>query len=82
MYHLNTDSSRTNKRFKSTIHRVTNVSGEERYSIPFFFGIDYDATVSVLDNHTSEDHPPCRTPFKAGEVSTAPSFIFDRSLTM
>ncbi|KAJ5690045.1 hypothetical protein N7462_004437 [Penicillium macrosclerotiorum] len=45
-------STWTNKKFKSTIHRVTNLSGEERYSIPFFFGIDYDATVG---------------PFKAGE---------------
>ncbi|KAJ5939042.1 hypothetical protein N7466_002176 [Penicillium verhagenii] len=60
-------STWTNKKFKSTIHRVSNLSGEERYSIPFFFGIDYDATVSVLDNHTSKDNPPCRAPFKAGE---------------
>ncbi|KAJ5713119.1 uncharacterized protein N7483_010300 [Penicillium malachiteum] len=60
-------STWTNKKFKSTIHRVTNISGEERYSIPFFFGIDYDATVAVLDNHTSEDNPACRPPFKAGE---------------
>lgn len=59
---------RTNKKFKSTIHRVTNISGEERYSIPFFFGIDYDATVSVLENHTSASNPPCVAPFKAGEV--------------
>lgn len=59
---------RTNKKFKSTIHRVTNLSGEERYSIPFFFGIDYDATVSVLEKHTSAENPPCRAPFKAGEV--------------
>lgn len=62
------DEYRTNKKFKSTIHRVTNLSGEERYSIPFFFGIDYDATVSVLENHTSIDNPPCTAPFKAGEV--------------
>lgn len=69
---------RTNKKFKSTIHRVTNISGEERYSIPFFFGIDYNATVSVLDNHTSEENPPCRAPFKAGEVSFyCCSFRFD-----
>lgn len=69
MAYLSADPSRTNKKFKSTIHRVTNMSGEERYSIPFFFGIDYDATVSVLENHTSVDDPPCRAPFKAGEVS-------------
>lgn len=60
---------RTNKKFKSTIHRVTNLTGQERYSIPFFFGVDYDTTVSVLPNHISDDRPACKEPFKAGEVS-------------
>ncbi|KAJ5160172.1 uncharacterized protein N7482_007176 [Penicillium canariense] len=60
-------STWTNKKFKSTVHRVTNLSGEERYSIPFFFGVDYDATVSVLEKYTSDRDPPCRAPFKAGD---------------
>ncbi|KAJ5489094.1 hypothetical protein N7539_003984 [Penicillium diatomitis] len=60
-------STWTNKKFKSTIHRVNNLSGEERYSIPFFFGVDYDATIAVLERYTTSDNPPCRTPFKAGE---------------
>ncbi|KAJ5098652.1 hypothetical protein N7532_005653 [Penicillium argentinense] len=37
---------------------------------PILFGIDYYATVSVLENHTSKDNPPCRAPFKAGEDPT------------
>ncbi|KAI1501218.1 2OG-Fe(II) oxygenase family oxidoreductase [Biscogniauxia marginata] len=57
----------SNKRFKSTIHRVTNLAGEERYSVPFFFGVDYDTTISVLENHISDDNPACKAPFKAGE---------------
>ncbi|KAL2847159.1 Clavaminate synthase-like protein [Aspergillus pseudoustus] len=57
----------SNKRFKSTIHRVANLSGEERYSIPLFFGVDYDCTISALKNQVSEDNPPCKEPFKAGE---------------
>jgi isopenicillin N synthase-like dioxygenase len=32
----------------STVHRVRNVGGEERYSIPFFFSPNEDARVSVL----------------------------------
>ncbi|KAK1142549.1 hypothetical protein N8T08_007524 [Aspergillus melleus] len=56
----------TNKKFKSTKHRVVNLTGQERYTIPFFFGVDYDTTVSVLPNCISEDRPACSEPFKAG----------------
>ncbi|PYH98448.1 Clavaminate synthase-like protein [Aspergillus ellipticus CBS 707.79] len=57
----------TNKTFKSTIHRVTNLTGQERYTIPFFFGVDYDTTVSVLPSCISPDRPACKPSFKAGE---------------
>lgn len=60
-------SPRTNHRFKSTLHRVVNLTGEERYSIPFFFGVDYDFTVSVLENQITANRPPCREPFKVGD---------------
>ena len=39
----------TDGRYKSTIHRVVNRSPEkERYSVPFFFSINYDEKVSTL----------------------------------
>jgi hypothetical protein len=36
--------------FKSTVHRVINKSGLERYSIPLFFGTDYDVRLEVRFN--------------------------------
>lgn len=33
--------------FKSTVHRAINTSGKERYSIPLFFGTDYDVLLEV-----------------------------------
>ena len=33
--------------FRSTVHRAINRSGVERYSIPSFFGTDYDVKLEV-----------------------------------
>lgn len=61
---------RTNGIFRSTVHRATNLTGQERYSVPFFFGVDYDATVSVIESCVSEGNPlKYPGPVKAGEVS-------------
>ena len=35
--------------WQSTVHRVRNMGGEERYSMPFFFSPNEDAKVSVLE---------------------------------
>lgn len=51
--------------FRSTQHRVVN-TGNERFSFPLFFGLDYHATVEPLTNRTPEvlaKYPP----MKAGE---------------
>lgn len=40
----------TNDRFISTVHRVWNITGKERYSIPFFFGANYDAVITTLES--------------------------------
>lgn len=39
--------SLTDDVFKSTVHRAVNRSGQERYSIPLFFGTDYDVKLEV-----------------------------------
>ncbi|XPS79397.1 hypothetical protein M3J09_011382 [Ascochyta lentis] len=40
--------------WQSTVHRVRNRGGEERYSMPFFFSPNEDARVSVLEQFRNE----------------------------
>lgn len=55
----------TNDVFASTVHRAINRSGRERYSIPFFFGPDYDTPIEVLET--------CVTPARPARYPTVTS---------
>ncbi|KAK4222319.1 2OG-Fe oxygenase family protein [Podospora fimiseda] len=44
----------TNDKWVSTVHRVRNVSGGERISIPFFFGFNLDESCGTLDTCLEE----------------------------
>jgi isopenicillin N synthase-like dioxygenase len=57
----------TNGVFTSTLHRVINISGNERYSIPFFFDPDFDAQVVCLDTCLPPGETPKFPPTTAGQ---------------
>jgi isopenicillin N synthase-like dioxygenase len=57
----------TNDLYVSNLHRVVNRTGRERYSIPTFFNLDYDAPVACLPTCQSEQNPPKHAPIKSGD---------------
>lgn len=52
----------SNGRFKSTLHRVRNTSGSERFSIPFFWNADPDVIVEPLPELVERDDGKVRYP--------------------
>jgi isopenicillin N synthase-like dioxygenase len=42
--------------WQSTVHRVRNMGGEERYSMPFFFSPNEDGKVNVLERFRKPGH--------------------------
>lgn len=57
----------TNDVYVSNPHRVVNRSGRERYSIPMFFNLDYDAPVQPLGSCASAANPPRYEPIRSGD---------------
>ncbi len=54
----------TNGLFPSTPHRVVNLSGRERFAIPFFFDPDFEAAVECLPTCQGPGNPPRRPPIR------------------
>jgi len=57
----------TNDIYVSNPHRVINRSGKERYSIPTFFNLDYNAPVACLDTCQTPERPAKYPPIKSGD---------------
>jgi isopenicillin N synthase-like dioxygenase len=62
----------TNGIFASTLHRVSNLSGHTRYSLPCFIGANAGALIEALPSCISSERPAKYPPVLAGEyVSSA-----------
>lgn len=57
----------TNQRFRSTAHRVRNVTPGDRYAIPFFYGCRDDALVEALPTCVSAERPAHHEPITYGD---------------
>jgi isopenicillin N synthase-like dioxygenase len=57
----------TNDRFVSTVHRVRNLSGKERYSLAYFFSPSQDALIETVPTCLAEGETPKYENIKAGD---------------
>jgi isopenicillin N synthase-like dioxygenase len=57
----------TNGAFKSTLHRVVNVAGKERFSVPFFYEPNFTCKVEPFPSCVSTDNPPKYASTTSGE---------------
>lgn len=55
----------TNDRYRSTLHRVVNISGRERYSVPYFYSGNPDEPVICLPGCLAEGETPRYAPTTA-----------------
>ncbi|CAN0412730.1 unnamed protein product [Ascophyllum nodosum] len=60
----------TNDHLRSTVHRVVNKTGRDRYSVAFFFAPSFDTEVACLPQFCSEEEPAKYSPTTSGKFLT------------
>ena len=58
----------TNDLYVSTRHRVMNFSGEERYSIPFFFSANFETVIEPIPELMKDGQVAKHSPLTAGKM--------------
>ncbi|TEA18868.1 2-oxoglutarate-Fe(II) type oxidoreductase hxnY [Colletotrichum sidae] len=59
----------TNDRLRSTVHRVVQHGRDDRISMPFFFGVNFDEKLGVLPTCVDENHPAKYEPIIAKRLA-------------
>jgi len=65
----------TNHRFASTLHRVVNRYGRERFSVGIFTNPDYDAVIKPIATCVDEQNPPRFSEMTCGDALV---FLYSR----
>jgi isopenicillin N synthase-like dioxygenase len=66
----------TNHRYASTLHRVVNCYGRDRYSVGVFANPNYDTVIAPLPSCIDAEHPP---KFEQMHIGEALLFLYSRT---
>jgi len=73
----------SNDRYISTVHKVSDAALKERFSLTFFFGLNFNEKIEVLKTCIPEGEMAKYEPISAGEVRNEPyCYTFGRATNL